>query len=376
MTRLSERMLEIYNGKYSELFQSKPKSFPKSADSRLIESFEEINDFYRKNGFAPHKDSDSFKEQSLGRRLLSLRNNPEKRKKLNDFDEFGLLRLVEGPKAIAELFAMEDDAFGGEIFDTSRLPKIREVKNKPVPDRRVSIDNFTTQYEALFKEQHALISIGRKKLKPFLTEKQLYVGGFYVYDGIMCYLEKIDKPIRMAGGHIQERTVTVFENGTVSRMFRRSLRQRLLDKKGCGFEIIDGDLPVSCIYVLESLSQKDEIQTIKNFYKIGFTTRSVEDRIKNAKTDPTYLMAPVNIVAKYAVSNDINPQKVEHIIHTFFNNAKVHLSIIDKSGKKYIPDEWYSVPLEQVDRAVAMLNSGDILNYYYDCHLGMIQRKY
>ena len=92
MIQVSESMLEIYNGKYGDLFKLAPKSLPKSADSRLVESFEEINDFYRKNGFVPHKDSDNFKEQSLGRRLLNLRNSPEKRKKLNVFDEFGLLK--------------------------------------------------------------------------------------------------------------------------------------------------------------------------------------------------------------------------------------------------------------------------------------------
>lgn len=375
MIQVSESMLEIYNGKYGDLFKPTPKSLPKSADSRLVKSFEEINDFYRKNGFAPHKDSDSFKEQSLGRRLLNLRNNPEKRKKLNVFDEFGLLKLVEKPKTMTELFTMEDDVFGGEIFDTSKLPKIREVKNKSNPDRKVSINNFATQYEALFKEQHALISIGRRKLKPFLTEKQLYTGGFYVYGGIMCYLEKIDKPTRMAGGHIQERTVTVFENGTMSRMFRRSLRQRLLDKKGYGFEVVDGDLPAGCIYVLKSLSQKDEIQMINNFYKIGFTTRSVEDRIKNAEADPTYLMAPVRIVAQYTVSSGINPRKIEHIIHAFFNSAKVKLSIVDHLGNKYEPDEWYSVSLDQIDKAVELLASGSIMDYFYDLESGEIKKK-
>ena len=130
----------------------------------------------------------------------------------------------------------------------------------------------------------------------------------------------------------------LFENGTESNMYRRSLAQRLYEG---GFEVVDEGLHPSAgyIYVLESLSQKDEIRTIKNFYKIGFTTNSVENRIKNAESDPTYLMSPVKIVSKYTVSNGIDPQKIEHVIHTFFSSAKVELLIIDNSGKKYAPDE-------------------------------------
>ena len=101
----------------------------------------------------------------------------------------------------------------------------------------------------------------------------------------------------------------------------------------------------------------------------------MENRIKNAESDPTYLMSPVKIVAKYTVSNGIDPQKIEHVIHTFFSSAKVELLIIDNSGKKYAPDEWYSVSLEQIDKAIEMLNSGDIMNYYYDRGSGKIQKR-
>ena len=191
---------------------------------------------------------------------------------------------------------------------------------------------------------------------------------------MMCYVSDQGEKEYKPGGYSQRRLRVLFENRTESNMYRRSLAQRLYEG---GFEVVDEDLHPSAgyIYVLESLSQKDEIRTIKNFYKIGFTTNSVENRIKNAESDPTYLMSSVKIVAKYTVSNGIDPQKIEHVIHTFFSSAKVELLIIDNSGKKYAPDEWYSVSLEQIDKAIEMLNSGDIMNYYYDRGSGKIQKR-
>jgi len=48
-------------------------------------------------------------------------------------------------------------------------------------------------------------------------------------------------------------------------------------------------------------------------YKIGFSTNSVEERIANAEHEPTYLMAPVEIVATYKVVN-LHSQKFEDLV--------------------------------------------------------------
>lgn len=59
-----------------------------------------------------------------------------------------------------------------------------------------------------------------------------------------------------------------------------------------------GDLESGTIYVLRSLSQQPEIAAIKEtLHKIGVTGGRVEDRVANAKADPTYLFAGVEIVA-------------------------------------------------------------------------------
>lgn len=56
--------------------------------------------------------------------------------------------------------------------------------------------------------------------------------------------------------------------------------------------IMPEDNPTGYIYVLRSLSTHPKIADIHNLHKIGITKRIVEQRIKNAKDKPTYLMAP------------------------------------------------------------------------------------
>jgi hypothetical protein len=81
--------------------------------------------------------------------------------------------------------------------------------------------------------------------------------------------------------------------------------------------IDENDYESGYIYILKSLSNDDKISTKKDLYKIGFSSTTVEERIKNALKDPTYLMAPVKIMSAYKCFN-MNPQKLEQLIHKFF----------------------------------------------------------
>lgn len=57
-------------------------------------------------------------------------------------------------------------------------------------------------------------------------------------------------------------------------------------------------------------------------HKIGVTGGKVETRIANARLDPTFLMADVEIVATYSLSN-INRTKLENLIHRIFGSARL-----------------------------------------------------
>lgn len=170
----------------------------------------------------------------------------------------------------------------------------------------------------------------------------------------------------------------IFQNGTESNMLLRSLVDGLHANQGRiiidlhdNKDIEDGDSETGYIYILKSLSDNPKITSTKNLFKIGFSTTSVEDRIKNAQQDPTYLMAPVSIVATYKCFN-MNPQRFERLIHRFFGNSCLDIEIVDNSGKKYIPKEWFVAPILVIEEAINLIIKGEIINYSYDKNHGDI----
>ena len=88
-------------------------------------------------------------------------------------------------------------------------------------------------------------------------------------------------------------------------------------------------------------------------------------RIVNAKLDPTFLMADVEIVATYELYN-INRAKLENLIHRIFDPARLDIEIKDRFGNPVIPREWFLVPLFVVNEAVDRIKDGTITGYIYD----------
>lgn len=76
-------------------------------------------------------------------------------------------------------------------------------------------------------------------------------------------------------------------------------------------------------------------------------------------------MAPVKLIAGYQCYN-INAQKFENLLHTFFGNACLNIDVADKQGKMRKPKEWFIAPLEAIEFAVNGLLDGSIVNYRYD----------
>ena len=128
----------------------------------------------------------------------------------------------------------------------------------------------------------------------------------------------------------------------------------------------DEDCASGTIYVLRSKSDHPTVQENRELiHKIGVTGGSVKRRIANAKLDPTYLMAEVEIVASYELYN-INRTKLEHILHRFFDGARLDIVINDRFGQPVTPREWFLVPLFIIDEVVEKIKEGDIGDYSYD----------
>jgi hypothetical protein len=178
------------------------------------------------------------------------------------------------------------------------------------------------------------------------------------------------------GGKTNARLHCVFENGTESDMLLRSLARELykdgrritenIDRLMDNLNNISGeDLQTGHIYVLKSLSVNPNIAAIRDLYKIGFSTVPIEERIKNAENDPTYLMAPVYIVETFECFN-LNPQKLELLLHNFFGRVCLDVDIFDKAGKRYTPREWFIAPLPVIEDAIELIISGKIVDFIYD----------
>ena len=73
------------------LLEIKAKNPVPTPGDRLIASFEEINNFYEKNGSEPQKSTD-MNERGLFSRLKGLRDNLQKTQALKKYDRFNLLK--------------------------------------------------------------------------------------------------------------------------------------------------------------------------------------------------------------------------------------------------------------------------------------------
>ncbi|GAA3133358.1 hypothetical protein GCM10020255_007770 [Rhodococcus baikonurensis] len=132
-------------------------------------------------------------------------------------------------------------------------------------------------------------------------------------------------------------------------MYRQSLSIRLHEAEGQALaqvgldlagDVGDEDSESGHIYVLRSRSEDPQIASLEDLYKIGFSTTTVEKRIANAAKSPTYLMAPVEIVADYRTYN-LKPSALEHLLHRVFAEVRLDISQIDAKGRTYDPSEWF-----------------------------------
>jgi len=358
-------------------------------DDRLIESFNEINEFYKNNGFEPKRSLD-INELQLSARLSGIRKNLQKTEMLKKYDKFNLLKSEEIVEfnSIDDIFNNDDlgifDKEEEDIFTLKNIPMIdKERAEADFIAKREKCENFE-EYENLFKQCQKDLKDGNRELIDSI-ESKLEVGLFCVLDGVLLLIVDIKRGKRGNSNKIDRRTTIVFENATQSNMLLRSLGKRLkdngkmltkLDKELLHnlHQVTKEDKQNGYIYILESLSSDDRILTKKNLYKIGFSTSDVKTRIKNAKNDSTYLMADVKIVSVYECFN-MNTHKFEQLMNKFFSNSCLDIDIVDEKGSTHRPREWFIAPLEVIEEVINLIISGKIINYRYNKLSEKIENK-
>lgn len=134
-----------------------------------------------------------------------------------------------------------------------------------------------------------------------------------------------------------------------------------------------GDRPTGTVYVLRSLSDHPDIAARRDLiHKIGVTGGAVPRRIANARLDPTYLMADVEVVATYALYN-INRSKLEGLLHRVLEPARLAITLTDRFGNPVSPREWFLVPLFVIDTVIDRIRDGSIGDYRYNPASGALE---
>jgi hypothetical protein len=129
------------------------------------------------------------------------------------------------------------------------------------------------------------------------------------------------------------------------------------------------------IYVLRSHSKHPFIKQHRDLvHKIGVTGGEVSARLSNAKADPTFLFAEVEVVATYKLIN-INRAKLEALLHRVFSAARLDVAIPDRFGRSVKPREWFLVPLHVIDEVVARIKDQTVVDYEYSLTTAALKRR-
>lgn len=348
----------------------------------------ELQDWMELHSREPSYNSSDPTEKMLAMRLRKVKAESEQSQKKPDDDPLHSETL---DRMIA---AMGDDR-GIHDFSGSILKRPGEKKQAEYTAKRTPVRDFR-RYEPMFQQVQAEIDSKKRKVVPF-SAHGMKEGRFYIAGGLLCYVDELFEKELNSFGRRDNRMHVVFANGTESYMLFATFQKIMSSENGRSVtEVIDDnaddfqldgsadperrkftapDVETGYIYILRTVSDNDVVKQFGGkLYKVGYTSKTVEDRIRNAENEPTYLCAPVVIEETWRCIN-INGRNLETFLHNFFRKAQVRIKVNDK-GRSQIASEWYSVPLETLEEAVPLIINGDILNWRYDHTSGKIVRKH
>ncbi len=355
-------------------------------EERTIAGFEEIQRFVSQNGRVPqHGEGRDIFERLYALRLDRLRAQPDVRAVILPLDHQGLLAGAPSPAADAPGDIDDDELLtrlgvDNPTGDITELRHVRSAEEKRAAEEianRQQCGDFDS-FRPLFDQVQAELNSGLRQTRRFERKSEIAPGRFYILGGQKAYVATMEQPRINEHGNIDARLRVIFDNGTESNLLMRSL-QKALQQDPTGRRILepaagplfaheadDGDEPSGTIYVLRSKSDDPAVAANRELlHKIGVTGGDVSRRLINARLDPTFLMADVEVIATYTLYN-INRARLENLIHRIFDAARLDVEIRDRFGQPVIPREWFLVPLFIIDQAVDRIRDGTITSYRYD----------
>ena len=292
----------------------------------------------------------------------------------------------------------------GSENDIATIKHVRTASERKAernaPDevaQRKTCEDFD-RYRLDFEAVQADIESGRQTTEPFTFNDRTKIreGDWFILQGQKALVAEAGKWFTPEHGERDRRLRVIFDNGTESDLLMRSLR-RALNKDEYSRRIIPlqpdtnedfsgpgslfSDLPDNddtesgTVYVARSLSEDPFIQENREvLHKIGVTGGEPQSRIAGARQDPTFLLAPAELVATYKLAN-VNRHALEGTLHKFFAKARLDLALADRFGENVRPREWFLVPLPVIEEAIGRIKDGSITAFYYDSETAKLQPR-
>jgi len=284
-----------------------------------------------------------------------------------------------------------DTPHEGDVTYLKHVKTRAEVRAAEEIASRTACKDFDN-FKPIFKAVQEELNNGIRATQAFRDFAEIREGDLFILSGQKVYVAEVGELFINQNGKKDARLRIIYDNGTESDILLRSL-QRALNKDETGRRIVetmpgstagplfsgvssDDDSASGTIYVLRSKSDNPIITKNRDvIHKIGVTGNNVERRIANAKIDPTFLMADVEIVATYELFN-INRSKLENLIHKFFSAARLDIELKDRFGNPVVPREWFLVPLFVIDELVEKIKDRTISQYYYDIDKACLMQRH
>jgi len=357
-------------------------------EERIIAGFEDIERFVIDQGHLPQhgEDRDIF-ERLYAVRLDRLRESEECRTILAPLDSQGLLTPAADAYMAPETDELDDEALlaslgieaasGDDITQLTYVRSRQEIKAAEEIAQRTPCPDFK-QFKPIFKQVQQDLESGVRQTLRYQDNAAVNQGDLFILDGQKVLVADMSEIFVGDHGRPDARLRAVYDNGTESNLLLRSL-QRALNKDKASRRITtpdlgplfsgteaEDDLPTGYIYVLRSQSDDPYIVEHRSvIHKIGVTGGDVKKRIANAKKDPTYLLAEVEVVTTFKLAN-INRKGLEALLHKFFDGARLNVGLQDRFGIPVKPREWFLLPLGAIEEAIEKIKEGTLDQFQYD----------
>lgn len=353
-------------------------------EERLIAGFEEIQRFVEEHGRSPqHGEHRDIFERLYAVRLDRLRALEQHHALLQSMDHQGLLAapgyvvVPEEELEVDELLTeLEGAAAGTPITELRHVRATAEKRAAEEIASRERAKDFD-KFKLLFEQVQRDLATGLRETVRFEENAAIKRKQWFIVGGQIAYVAEMGDIFVAEHGREDARLRVIYDNGTESNLLMRSLQKALYrDPAGrriiepslgplFGGEVGEDDMSSGTVYVLRSMSDHpDVVANCDLLHKIGVTGGDMKRRLANAKHDPTFLLAEVEVVATYKLAN-INRVRLENVIHRIFEPARLEIQIMDRFGKAVVPREWFLVPLFVVDEAIKRIQDGTITAYTY-----------